>query len=258
MACSGESWTTPPMSKRTPATRATGLSGRRRGRPGPRTARRAPLAGLAVDDGELARLGHALGRALDQRLVDPLLHDLVADVVGAVHVEALLVEAEADRHRRVLHQHEVRGLQRHRQLRTQPIGARGDAAHDHELPEAQALEIDRVEAPVLDERAADVDLVVDAVGLLLLEVVREDVLRRLLLEIEIRGDRVADARDALFEHAALAVDGTEPRVEARAVRRDLLAYGVAERPEMLEERLHLRAQERDDAHLVAGGDALAK
>src|SRR5947208_11860517 len=190
------------------------------------------LAALAVYDGELARLRHALGRALDQGLVDALFDDLVADVVGAVDVEALLVEAEADRHRRVLHEHEVRGVQRHRQLGGQPVGARGDAAHDHELPDAQALEIERVEATVLDERTADVDLVVDAVGLLLLEVVREDVLRCLLLEVEIRGDRVADARDALLEHAALAVDGTEPRVEARAVRRDLLAYSVAERPEM--------------------------
>src|SRR5881628_4026760 len=66
------------------------------------------LGRLAVHDGDLARLGHALGRALDQRLVDPLLHDLVADVVGAVDVEALLVEAEADRERRVLHEHQVR------------------------------------------------------------------------------------------------------------------------------------------------------
>src|SRR5256885_602181 len=83
-------------------------------------------------------------------------------------------------------------------------GARGDAAQDHELPDAQALEIERVEATILDERAADVDLVVDAVGLLLLEVVREDVLRRLLLEIEVRGDHVRDARDAVFEDPALA------------------------------------------------------
>src|SRR5438552_8790572 len=149
MACSGESWTTPPMSKRTPATRATASAGggaHRLGRErhGGHLAQRhahteraqavhalqlyeievrdlaahvtemaqvlqvAPVLGglprLAVDDRELDRLGHALGGALDQRLVDPLLHDLVADVVGAVHVEALLVEAEADRHRSVLHE----------------------------------------------------------------------------------------------------------------------------------------------------------
>src|SRR2546428_4730101 len=40
------------------------------------------LGALGIDDGDLPGLRHALARALDQSLVDPLLHDLVADVVG--------------------------------------------------------------------------------------------------------------------------------------------------------------------------------
>src|SRR5690349_19045531 len=132
MACSGESWTTPPMSKTTPAIRATASAGggaeggggeRRRGHLAQRhrhaeraqpvhalqlfqlevlgltadvtqvaqvlevTAVLRGLGGVAVHDGELAGLGHALRGALDEGLVDPLPHDLVADVVGAVNVE---------------------------------------------------------------------------------------------------------------------------------------------------------------------------
>src|SRR5262245_64337301 len=54
------------------------------------------FGGLRVHQRDLARLGEPLRGPAHHRLVDPLLHDLVADVVGAVHVEALLVEAEAD------------------------------------------------------------------------------------------------------------------------------------------------------------------
>src|SRR5262252_4033570 len=62
------------------------------------------LGVLAVDDGDLPGLGHPLGRAVHDRLVDSLLDDFVADVVGAIDVEALLVETKADRERRVLHE----------------------------------------------------------------------------------------------------------------------------------------------------------
>src|SRR5262249_60260741 len=131
------------------------------------------LGRLSVDDGDPARLGHALGRALDQRLVDPLLDDLVADVVCAVDVEALLVEAEPDRQRRVLDEHEVGGLERQWQLGAEPGGPRGDAAHDHELPQPEALEVERIEVVALPQPAADLGLMVPAVGLLLFEEMRE-------------------------------------------------------------------------------------
>src|ERR687888_309826 len=70
------------------------------------------LRRVRVDDRDPSRLRHALARALDERLVDALLDDLVAHVVGAVHVEALLVRPESDRQRRVLDEHEVRDLER--------------------------------------------------------------------------------------------------------------------------------------------------
>src|SRR5439155_20138125 len=123
------------------------------------------LGALGIDDGDLPGLRHALVRALDQCLVDPLLHDLVADVVGAIHVEPLFVEPEPDRERRVLDQDEMGRLERHRELVSQLVGPQRDAAGDHELPEPEALEVERIEAAVLDERGADVDLVVHAVGL---------------------------------------------------------------------------------------------
>jgi hypothetical protein len=68
------------------------------------------LGGLIVDDRYLPRLRHALARPLHHRLVDPLLDDLVPDVVRAVHVEPLLVEAEPDREGGVLDEDEVRTL----------------------------------------------------------------------------------------------------------------------------------------------------
>src|SRR5215470_18666189 len=60
------------------------------------------FGGVRVDDRDLPGLRDPLGGPLDDRLVDPLLDDLVADVISAVDVEALLVEPEADRERRVL------------------------------------------------------------------------------------------------------------------------------------------------------------
>src|SRR5437867_6982406 len=214
------------------------------------------LGRLAVHDGDLARLGHALGRALDQRLVDPLLHDLVADVVGAVDVEALLVEAEADRERRVLHEHQVRRLERQRQLGAEPVGTRRDAAHDHELPETEALEVERIEIVTFHERAADVDLMVHAVGLLLLEIVREDRLRRLLLQLQVGGDGLGQARHALLEDLALPIDGAHARIERVAVRGHPAGHGRVEAPQPLQQRLDLGPQERHDADLVTSGEMI--
>src|SRR4029453_13929095 len=55
------------------------------------------LGGLVVDDGHSSRLRHTLTRRLPPPLADALLDDLVPDVVSAVHVEPLFVEAEPDR-----------------------------------------------------------------------------------------------------------------------------------------------------------------
>src|SRR4029450_1310712 len=93
--------------------------------------------------------------------------------------------------RKVLRQ--VGGRDGHGQPVAELVGAHGDAAREHELPEPQILEADGVEAAVLEQARADVDLVVHAVGLLLLEVVREHGLRRQLLVVEVRGDRLGNA-----------------------------------------------------------------
>src|SRR5437667_10802052 len=209
------------------------------------------LGALGIDDGDLPGLRHALARALDQCLVDPLLDDLVADVVGAIHVESLFVEPEPDRERRVLDEDEVGRLERHRELVTQLVGPQRDTAGDHELPEPEALEVERIEAAVLDERGADVHLVVDAVGLLLLEVVRKHPLSRLLLEVEVRGDRVGDPRHALLEQLSPRVDRAEARVERGAIGFDPLPDRRAEPLEMIEEALDVGPEERDNADLVA-------
>src|SRR4029453_6503343 len=55
------------------------------------------FAGWAYTTGDLPRVRYALVRASEHRLVDALLDDLVADVVGPVDVEALLVGTKADR-----------------------------------------------------------------------------------------------------------------------------------------------------------------
>src|SRR5439155_3134804 len=91
------------------------------------------LGGLIVDDGHLPRLRHALARPLHHRLVDPLLDDLVPDVVRAVHVEPLLVEAEPDRQGGMLDENQVRGLERNRQKIAQPVGTDRDPAGQHKL-----------------------------------------------------------------------------------------------------------------------------
>ncbi len=71
--------------------------------------------------------------------------------------------------------------------------------------------------PSSSRLGADVDLVVDAVRLLLLEVVREHRLRGLLLEVEVRRDALGDAGHALLEQPAPV--GTRCR-SARRARRD--------------------------------------
>ena len=214
------------------------------------------LAELGVDDRDLAGLGDAIARALDQRLVDPLLHDLVPDVVGAVHVEALLVEAEADRERRVLDEHQVRRLERHREPVAQLVGPERHAARDHELPEPEGFQIERIEASVLHERCPDVDLVVDAVGLLLLEVVRVHRLGGLLLEVEVGRDRLGDAGHALLEEPPPRVDRAELRVERGAVGRHPLAHRHAELLEGVELTLDVGAEETDDPDLVTRSQVL--
>ena len=218
----------------------------------------APLAGLArvgVHEGDLRRLGEALGGAADHRLVDPLLDDLVADVVRAVHVEAFLVEPEPDRERRVLDEDQVRHLERHRQAFLQPIGPDRDAAGDHELPEPQVLEIQRIEGAVLEQRAAGIDAVIHAVGLLLLEVVGAHGLGGLILEVDVPGDGLRDERHALVELPTLGVDGADPGIDGAPVRLDALADGGAEGLEMIEEGLDVGPEEADDRHLVARAEA---
>src|SRR5207244_12664437 len=125
------------------------------------------------------------------------------------------------------------------------VGAHGDAAREHELPETQSLEADGVEAAVLEQARADVDLVVEAVGLLLLEVVREHGLRGQLLAVEVRGDRLGDASDALLEELSTAVDYAEPRFERAAVQLDPCANVSAERAQVIEQALDVRAQAPD-------------
>src|SRR5207302_4886886 len=127
-----------------------------------------------------------------------------------------------------------------------------DAAREHELPEPQILEADGVEAAVLEQARADVDLVVHAVGLLLLEVVREHRLRGQLLAVEVRGDCLGNATDALLEELSPAVDYAEPRVQRAAVQLDSCAHVGAERAQLVEQALDVRAQEPNDADLVTG------
>ena len=88
------------------------------------------------------------------RLVDALLHDLVANIVGPVHVEALLVEAETDGQRRVLDEDEVGDLERLRHPGLHALHVHRDAAGHDELPEAQVLQVQRREAAVLEQGVA--------------------------------------------------------------------------------------------------------
>src|SRR6266542_7007924 len=209
------------------------------------------LAGLTVDDGDLPGLGYALGRTLDDRLVDSLLDDLVADVVGAVDVEALLVEAKPDRERSVLDEDQVCRLERHRQAIEELMGADRDPAREHELPHAQVLQADRVESAVLQQAGADVHLVIDPIRLLLLEVVREHLLGGLFLPVQQGRYGLRDARHAVLEEPALAVDGAQARIERAPIRLDAGAHLAAELAEVVEQALDMRAQEGDDPHLVA-------
>src|SRR6266542_2828702 len=199
------------------------------------------LAALTVDDGDLPGLGYALGRTLDDRLVDSLLDDLVADVVGAVDVEALLVEAKPDRERSVLDEDQVCRLERHRQAVAELMGADRDPAREHELPHAQVLQADRVESAVLQQAGADVHLVIDPIRLLLLEVVREHLLGGLFLPVQQGRYGLRDARDAVLEEPALAVDGAQARIERAPIRLDAGAHLAAEVAEVVEQALDMRA-----------------
>ena len=146
----------------------------------------------------------------------------------------------------------MRGLERDRQLTLEAVGAQRDAARHHELPQPEIPETQRIEPAVFLERWPDVDLVVDAVGLLLLEVVRRHALRRLLLEVEVRRHRLRDPRDALLEPPPLGVHGAEPRIERGAVGLDALAHRAGPNDvQVLEQRLDFGAEERGDADLVA-------
>ena len=131
------------------------------------------------------------------------------------------------------------------------MGADRDPARDHELPQAQVLQAQRVDAAVLQEAGADVHLVVDAVRLLLLEVVREHALRRLLLEVEVRRDASAmpvtlssNSRRRWYTVPSRASRPPGTRRSARGRRRPNVA-------EMIQQALDLGPQERDDPDLVA-------
>ena len=67
--------------------------------------------GLGIDHRESPGAGQPLPASPDHRFVDPLLRDLVADVVGPVHVELLLVGTEANGQGVVLDQDQVGRLQ---------------------------------------------------------------------------------------------------------------------------------------------------
>ena len=146
----------------------------------------------------------------------------------------------------------MRRLQRHRQLGHELIGAGSDAADHHELPQPQILEVERVEAAVLHQRGADVDLVIDAVGLLLLEVVGIHGLGGLVLEVEAGGDRLGDAGDAVLEHLAALVDDSTLGIECGAVRLDPLLHFGAESLQVVEHRFDVGPQASGDADLGAG------
>ena len=105
--------------------------------------------------------------------------------------------------------------------------------------------------PVLEQGPADVDAVVHAVRLLLLEVVRVHRLGGLLLEVDVRGDRLGDPGHALVEVPPLGVDGAHPRIDGAPVGLDALADRGAEALEVVEARLDLRPEEAEHGHLVA-------
>src|SRR5215469_7289896 len=211
------------------------------------------LGGLGVDDGDLPGLCHALGGPVDDRLVDALLDDLVPDVVGPVDVEALLVEPETDRERSMLDENEMGRLERHREVIPELSGSHREPTGDHQLPEPEVLQAEGIRTPVFQQARPHVDLVVDTIGLLLLEIVREHPLRGLLLEVQVRGDALGDPRDALLEQAAPVVHATEPTVETLPVDGDPLAGPGAKGPEMIQQALNLGPEEGDDPDLVARG-----
>src|SRR5439155_25636886 len=127
---------------------------------------------------------------------------------------------------------------------------RRPAGH-HELPDPEVLEIDRIPDAVLFEGAPHVDLIIHAVRLLLLEVVRIHRLGRLLLEVDIGGERVTEPRYALLEAPSLDVDDPEAGIERRAIGVDPGAHRGSERLEMAEQRLDLLAEAGGHADLVA-------
>jgi hypothetical protein len=61
-----------------------------------------PLLPLGIDNGDLARVGQTFGGVFNAGLVDALLDDLMADVIGPLDLEAPLIRAEADGQGRIL------------------------------------------------------------------------------------------------------------------------------------------------------------
>src|SRR6185503_20616107 len=61
---------------------------------------------------------------------------------------------------------------------------------------------------------------------------------------------------ALLEELSPVVDYAEPRVQRAAVQLDPCAHGSAECGQVVEQALDVRAQEPNDADLVAGVEAL--
>ena len=87
----------------------------------------------------------------DAGLVDPLLDDLVADVVRPVYVEALLVDAEADRERLMLDEDQVGRFEGNGHVGLGAGELPLDPAGRHELPDPEVAQIELIEEPVLVE-----------------------------------------------------------------------------------------------------------
>jgi hypothetical protein len=97
--------------------------------------------------------------------------------------------------------------------------------------------------------------VVDPVGLLLFEIVREHRLGRLLFQVEVGRDGVGDAGHAVLEDLPPPVDHAAPRVERGPVGLDRSPDFSPEALQVLEQGLDVAAEERDDLQLIARSQA---
>ena len=129
------------------------------------------------------------------------------------------------------------GLERHRQGVDEGIGAPRHLAHHHELPEAQVPHVHPGEVAACHHAGADVDGVLDAVGLAFFEVVGEIPLGLVLLLVQERGDGLVDEPEAFLKFPAAAVDGPGLGVEAVPVGGDFLLHLGGEGLQLLEHGL---------------------